>query len=76
MSRKKRVNFEHYTLHIMGEGELEENTINHLKESEEEDEDDRRRVHQVRVRVLGLPYCTALYCIVLYCTVLYCTVLY
>ena len=76
MRRKKSVNFEHYTLHIMGEGELEENTINHLKESEEDEEDDGRRVHQVRVLVLGLLYCTVLYCTVLYCTVLYCTVLY
>ena len=43
----------------MGEGEQEENTINHLKESEDEEEDDGRRVHQVRVLVLGvlLPLC-------------------
>ena len=48
----------------MGEGEQEENTINHLKESEDEEEDDGRRVHQVRVLVLGVLYCTVLYCTV------------
>ena len=45
----------------MGEGEQEENTINHLKESEDEEEDDGRRVHQVRVLVLGLLYCSVMY---------------
>ena len=53
----------------MGEGEQEENTINHLKESEDEEEDDVRRVHQVRVLLLGVLYCTELYCtVLLYCT--------